>query len=221
MADESNGDKTEAPTPKRRTEAQEQGNIARSPDLTASVLLMGGMFMLRWYGSGIFKVLGDTLRDMLGENSLPKVTTETGWKTDGTPAGDHVQGAMLMDVFLAQFKAGWAHTFIYEFADDSDGAFGFYKSDLTTPRKSAEYMHNFTSVLAESGTEFVPGTLAFSIPNEPATVHELLLQKSDGVFELVVWGEQVKGSNDITVEFGDSHSSVKSMGSPASCTRVL
>ena len=39
---ESDGDKTEAPTPRRRTEAREQGNIARSHDLTSSVLLIGG-----------------------------------------------------------------------------------------------------------------------------------------------------------------------------------
>ena len=33
---EDDGDKTEAPTPRRRQEAREQGNIARSPDLTAA-----------------------------------------------------------------------------------------------------------------------------------------------------------------------------------------
>jgi len=141
--------------------------------------------------------------------TLPKVTTETGWKTDNTPAGDDIQGKMFINVFLAQFKAGWSRTFIYEFADDSDGAFGFYKSDLATPRKAAEYMHNFTAILADNGSDFVPAKLAFSIPNQPATVHSLLLQKSGGVFELVVWGEQVKGSNDISVEFAEPHGSVK------------
>lgn len=75
MADESNGDKTEAPTPRRREEAREQGNIARSPDLTAAVLLVGGMYMLRWYGTGLLRVLSDMLREMLGNDSLSKVTT--------------------------------------------------------------------------------------------------------------------------------------------------
>jgi flagellar biosynthetic protein FlhB len=75
MADESNGDKTEAPTPKRREEAREKGNIARSPDLTAAVLLVGGMYMLRWYGTGLLRVLSDMLREMLGNDSLAKVTT--------------------------------------------------------------------------------------------------------------------------------------------------
>jgi flagellar biosynthetic protein FlhB len=76
MADESNGDKTEAPTPKRREEAREQGNIAKSPDLTAAVLLIGGMYMVRWYGMGLFNVLGEMLKEMLGENSLAKPNTD-------------------------------------------------------------------------------------------------------------------------------------------------
>jgi hypothetical protein len=40
-------------------------------------------------------------------------------------------------------------------------------------------------------------------------VHDLLLQKSNGAFELVVWGERVKGSNDITVSFARTQAKVK------------
>jgi flagellar biosynthetic protein FlhB len=54
---EDNGDKTEAPTPRRRNEAREQGNIARSPDLTASVVILGLMMMLKWYGEGLVTAL--------------------------------------------------------------------------------------------------------------------------------------------------------------------
>jgi flagellar biosynthesis protein FlhB len=75
MAEESSGDKTEAPTPKRREEAREQGNIARSPDLSAAVLLVGGMYMLKWYGTRLVNVLSSTLREMLGHDSMSDVTT--------------------------------------------------------------------------------------------------------------------------------------------------
>jgi flagellar biosynthetic protein FlhB len=48
MADENDsGEKTEAPTPKRREEAREQGNVARSADLSAAALLLGILLMLR------------------------------------------------------------------------------------------------------------------------------------------------------------------------------
>ena len=75
MADESNGDKTEAPTPKRREEAREQGQVARSPDLTAAVLLVGGMTMLHWYGTRVIVVLQTTMQTMLGEGSFSSVST--------------------------------------------------------------------------------------------------------------------------------------------------
>ena len=29
-------------------------------------------------------------------------------------------------------------------------------------------------------------------------MHEMLLQKSDGTFELVVWGERLKGADEVT-----------------------
>jgi hypothetical protein len=141
--------------------------------------------------------------------ALPKVTTETGWRTDNTIPGDDIQGKVFLNLFLDQFKAGWKHTFIYEMMDDPDGPFGFYKSDYTTARKSAEYLHNLTAILADTGSLPVPGELNYSIPGQPATVHDMLLQKSNGVFELAVWGEQVTGTNSVTVNLGVSRALVK------------
>jgi hypothetical protein len=39
------------------------------------------------------------------------------------------------------------------------------------------------------------------ITQQPSTVHDLLLQKSDGSFQLVIWNERLKGSDDVTVQF--------------------
>jgi len=54
-----------------------------------------------------------------------------------------------------------------------------------------------------------PGKLAYAIPNQPATVHDMLLQASDGTFQLIVWGERVKGEDTVTVALGGTHASVK------------
>ena len=43
---EQEGDKTEAPTPRRRQEAREQGNIARSPDVTSAALMLAVLLLL-------------------------------------------------------------------------------------------------------------------------------------------------------------------------------
>jgi hypothetical protein len=135
-------------------------------------------------------------------DTMPKVTTETGWRTDNTPAGDDIHGKILSNLYLAQYKAGWKYTFVYELTDDPDGPLGFYKGDLATPRKAADYLHNLTTILADNASLMRPGKVDYTIRDKPATVHDLLIQKSNGTYELAVWGERVKGSNNITVDLG-------------------
>jgi len=71
------GDKTEAPTPRRRQEAREQGNIARSTDLTAASVVLGTMIMLNWYGKGLVSALKNLMHEMLSARQL------TDWSSAG------------------------------------------------------------------------------------------------------------------------------------------
>ena len=64
------GDKTEAPTPRRRQEAREQGNVARSADLTAAVLIIAAMLMLNWYGDGVVAALHALMKELLSAEWL-------------------------------------------------------------------------------------------------------------------------------------------------------
>ncbi len=134
--------------------------------------------------------------------TLPRVTTETGWDAAG-PAEERVQGIVLVNTYLAQFKRGWRYTFIYELGDGEGGGGhqGLFHQDWT-PKLAATYIHNLTAVLADNGSVEPAGRLDYSIANEPATVHDLLLEKHTGTFDLIVWGEQVAGSNEVTVRFG-------------------
>ncbi|MBV8779966.1 MAG: flagellar biosynthesis protein FlhB [Phycisphaerae bacterium] len=68
MAEET-GDKTEAPTPRRRQEAREQGNIARSPDITAAAMLISSMILLSWYGPNVIAALRDLMARALSESA--------------------------------------------------------------------------------------------------------------------------------------------------------
>ena len=143
--------------------------------------------------------------------TLPRVTTETGGAIGGVITED-VHALNLLSMYLDQFKRGWSDTDVYLLRDRSDEAgnqqYGFYKPDYT-PRKAAVYLHNLTSVLADHGSSKTPGRLGYSIPKEPATVHDLLLQKSSGIFELVVWDEQVSGTSTVKVNLGRAYPSVK------------
>jgi flagellar biosynthesis protein FlhB len=68
---ETTGDKTEAPTPRRRREAMEQGNIARSTDLTAAVLLLSVLVLLDQYGLNLLTAMRDIVEIYLAGDHPP------------------------------------------------------------------------------------------------------------------------------------------------------
>jgi hypothetical protein len=142
--------------------------------------------------------------------ALPRVTTETGWDSVRDGGGEVVQGKVLSNVYLAQYARGWRYTFIYEMVDaeGSTGAQGLYRVDRSA-KPAATFIHNLTTILADNGKPVAFGSLSYAIPNQPPTVHDLLLQKSDGTFELIVWGEQALGSNHITVNLDKAFGTVK------------
>jgi hypothetical protein len=137
--------------------------------------------------------------------TLPRVTTETG-RDAAKSEEERIQGTVLVNTYLAQFKRGWRYTFIYELG--GGGNLGLFHQDWT-PKLAATYIHNVTTVMADNVPVAAPGKLDYSIANAPSTVHDLLLQKSSGAFELVVWGEQVTGANTITVSLGGTYATVK------------
>jgi hypothetical protein len=140
---------------------------------------------------------------------LPRVTTETGWSAANL-AEERIQGVILVNTYLAQFKRGWRYTFIYQLGEGEGGGGtqGLFHENWT-PKLAAIYIHNLTSILADDKPVATPGKLDYSIANQPSTVHDLLLQRSDGVFQLLVWGEQVTGSNDVIVNLGSTPATVK------------
>lgn len=143
--------------------------------------------------------------------ALPKVTTETGCQIGGAVTED-IHALNLLSMYLDQFKRGWAHTSVYILRDRTDEGgnqrFGFYAPDYQ-PRKAAVYLHNLTTLLADDGMLARPGTLDYSIPNEPATVHDMLLQHSDGTFQLLVWDERVEGTDAVTILLGGARKTMR------------
>src|SRR5688572_31634791 len=70
------GDKTEAPTPRRREEAREQGQFARSTDLTAAAMLLGFLLLMNSYGPGLVKALQALMTELLSADSLSELKTD-------------------------------------------------------------------------------------------------------------------------------------------------
>src|SRR5438874_2413164 len=93
------GDKTEAPTPRRRQEAREQGNIARSPDLAAAVLLLAAMLLLNGFGPRLVGALRTFVAEMLSGGSLSDL------RADSAP-GATLRAVAVMGIALAPLLGG-------------------------------------------------------------------------------------------------------------------
>jgi hypothetical protein len=67
-----------------------------------------------------------------------------------------------------------------------------------------------TTILSDTSSKFTPGTVNYSVANEPNTVHDLLMEKSDGTYELIIWGDQVPPkSANVIVNLGSFYLTVK------------
>ncbi len=75
---ENNFEKTEAPTPRRKQEARSDGNVARSTDLTAAVMLLAAVVALNFLGTRMIQALGHTTRTLLNSEHLPNPTRVEG-----------------------------------------------------------------------------------------------------------------------------------------------
>ena len=141
--------------------------------------------------------------------ALPRVTTETGWDSVSGIGGERTQGTVLVNTYLAQFKRGWRYTFIYQLRDGEGGSDnqGLFHSN-STPKLAATYIHNLTAILLDTIPVVSPGSLDYSIIDEPGTVHDLLIQKSNGTFELVIWDERVRGNDNVKVNLGRAFATV-------------
>lgn len=177
---------------------------AADPTAASRVDGLFGNFGITWARG----YLGYTQQQL---DRLPRVTTETG-VTVNKRVTEELQGLHLMNLYLAQFKRGYAYTSVYILRDRTDEggnqAFGFFRPDYT-PRKAAIYLHNLTTILMDDGIPAESGQLDYTIVDQPETVHDLLLQRSDGTFQLVVWGERLSGQDRVTVRLGSGSASVK------------
>src|SRR5437867_8099191 len=64
-------EKTEAPTPHRRAEARRRGNVARSAELSAALLCLAAVLLLRQSGTKLAAALRLLLADSLSSASSP------------------------------------------------------------------------------------------------------------------------------------------------------
>lgn len=73
MAEGSGGDRTEKATPKRREEARNKGQVARSVEVNAAIVLLAGISLVLLSGGHMSRVLGRNASYLLGQAHVLKV----------------------------------------------------------------------------------------------------------------------------------------------------
>ncbi|MFB9268761.1 RHS repeat protein [Bradyrhizobium erythrophlei] len=174
----------------------------------------------------------------------PVVITETGYTTQANTqylgVDQTVQAKSILNTLVDAYKAGVSSTYLYELLDRNSASsdtnpedkFGLFNSD-GTPKLAATAIHNLTTILADDGSGGLQPTnpLNYSLSNMPATGNSMVLGKSNGAYDLVVWAEPqlwndatdseiANPTQSVTVNLGGLHHSVKVYDTLAGTTAI-
>jgi len=125
--------------------------------------------------------------------SIPRVTTETGWPASGQ-ISDDARGKLIINGLASAYARGVTRTYVYQLNDAPD-QFGQYDSTFT-PRLSAVYWHNMSTILADPvNPNLVVNLIPLTITGTSGTDHWFQLEKGDGSQWLVVWADRPASDN--------------------------
>jgi hypothetical protein len=139
----------------------------------------------------------------LAASSRPVMTTELGW--NGAQFSAATIAKYTLDAVLDGVQDGDAKSYFYGLFDDASGKYGLMNSDGSA-RPAGTALHNLTTILADSGTP-KSGTLAMGLTDTQSSDHSLLMEKSNGTFELALWNESA-GAHSVTLSLGATASAI-------------
>ncbi|GGI29498.1 beta strand repeat-containing protein [Bradyrhizobium guangdongense] len=163
----------------------------------------------------------------------PSVITETGYTTLSTTpflgVNEAVQAKSILNTVMDAFKDGVGTTYLYELLDRNSSSsdtnaqshFGLFYDD-GTPKLAATAVHNLTTILNDDGKGSGQPTspLNYTLSNMPDSGNSMVLGKSNGAYDLVVWAEPKvwdpttnseisNPSQTVTVQLDAVHQSIK------------
>ena len=121
-------------------------------------------------------------------------STETGYQDDIQNAGlsEEADGKYTARIFTEFFRRGIYRTFRYELVNQNipgkEGAFGLLCNDLSE-KPSFRAVKNLITTLSDKGPIFEPSTLNYVLNGSIDNVRQILFQKRNGNFYLMVWLE--------------------------------
>jgi hypothetical protein len=90
------------------------------------------------------------------------------------------------------FRRGFARTFKYELVNEgrpgSEGVFGLLRNDLSE-KPAFRAVKNLITILSDKGPNFEPASLNYALDDHVDDIRQLLFQKRNNDFYLMVWLE--------------------------------
>ena len=137
-------------------------------------------------------------------DDLARCQSPSGKRIQGTEAGytnyietgglsEEADGKYMARIFAEFFRRGVYRTYKYELVDEEDqrgreGMFGLLRSNLTE-KSSFRAVINLISLLSDKGPSFKPDTLNYTLNGSMENVRQILFQKRNGDFYLMIWLE--------------------------------
>jgi len=215
------------------------GDLANSADY-------GNVHVYPLNGSSPYATLARIVAETTYTPGKPFVATETGYPTavDGptlftaNSVSEEVQAKYLLDEAFDAFDLGIVKTYMFQLIDDQcdpyfttgEMHYGFFRCD-NTPKPVAVGFHNLQTILHDANSaaaSFTPEPLHYSIgqwlttSSSDVRKFHTLLQKADGTYELILWGEPTLWNNAahleistglptnlVTVDFENTYKSIK------------
>lgn len=127
--------------------------------------------------------------------SVPTMVTETGYMSFQNGAipftvPNKVEEMYIPRTLLLAYQAGIRRTYMYELLEEvSSPGYGILNGDLS-PKPAYTAVENLIANLSDKGPSFTPGKLRYSIQGGGSSLQQMLFEKRDGTFWLVLWLEQ-------------------------------
>jgi hypothetical protein len=133
--------------------------------------------------------------------SQPVEATETGYQNavnevnaGNRPVSEKAGGIYTPRMYLDNFRRGIVRTYDYELVDteedpsltEQEAHFGLVKNNWA-PKPAYTALQRLIKLTADPGPTFSPEPLSFRIPNAPSTERQVLLERRDGTYDLVLW----------------------------------
>ncbi|WP_256807957.1 MULTISPECIES: hypothetical protein [unclassified Bradyrhizobium] len=151
----------------------------------------------------------------------PVIVTETGYTTlssvTGIGVNEDAQAKLVLSNLLLAYEDGSSATYLYELFDspssasrgEKEASFGLFHVD-GTPKEAAVALHNLTTILShgDDGSSHTGSDLSYTLSNAPSNTHTMLMNKSGGVSDLVVWADTLVWDNATQTEITTPETSV-------------